>query len=75
MIRRAMLVAAMSAFAVIGFAGAASADTLDAGSIVAKHAGDAATAAATVDATVGAADVNTTVAIMRAKAAAWFPAE
>ncbi|MGI9252924.1 MAG: hypothetical protein ACR2J8_04200 [Thermomicrobiales bacterium] len=39
MIRRAMIVIAVSAFALIGFSGAAGAATLSAGALVAKHAG------------------------------------
>lgn len=75
MIRRVMLVTAISALAFAGFSAAASADALSAGTIVSKHAGTAAEAAATVDATVAAADVNFTVAVMRQKAAALLAAK
>ena len=70
MFRRTLIAVAVTAFAMLGLAGAAGADTLSAGAIVAKHAGEAREAAAVVDATVAAADVNTTVAIMRMKAEA-----
>ena len=39
MIRRMMFVVAASAFALLGFAGAAGAETLSAGALVAKHSG------------------------------------
>ncbi|MGI9252925.1 MAG: hypothetical protein ACR2J8_04205 [Thermomicrobiales bacterium] len=70
MFRRMLIAAAVTVFAVLGLAGAAGAETLSASTIVARHAGEAQATAAAMDATIAAADVNTTVSIMRTKTAA-----